>query len=322
MSQFDIDERLRRKEHRQTKLPEDGAYSLLGIFDIHLAPLYGEGSEGAFRRLHDEICRLEKCVQDIRSTDPRDDKRRIEDTKGGLLVNSYRWVLDNANFQRWRDDRQSRLLWIKDDPDKGKTILLCGIIDELRKSTAKTHHLSYFFCQIIDSRINNATAVLRELLYLFISQQPSLVLHIRKRYDRAGKSMFKDANAWITLTEVFADILQNSSLGLTYLIINALDECTSDLLKLLDFIFQQSSLSSLVKWIISSRNWLDIKKRLNRAGHKVKLSLKLNAESVSVAITSFIEHKVVQLKRQKRYDERTQAAVLKYLTSNAQNTFL
>ncbi|MCJ1448057.1 MAG: hypothetical protein MMC23_008570 [Stictis urceolatum] len=322
LSQFSVDERLRWKEHRQTKLPEDGAYSLLGIFDIQIAPLYGEGSEGALRRLNDEIRRLEDCVQDIRSTDPRDDKRRIEDTKGGLLVDSYRWILENAEFRQWRNDPGNRLLWIKGDPGKGKTMLVCGIVDELQKSMVNTELLSYFFCQATDSRINNATAVLRGLLYLLVSQQPSLVSHIRKRYDRAGKSLFEDANAWMASTEIFADMLRDSSLSPTYLIIDALDECVSDLSKLLDFVIQQSSLSSRVKWIVSSRNWPDIEERLELAGHKVRLSLELNADTVSMAVRSFIEKKVLQLAQQKRYNEQTRAAVSNYLTSNAQDTFL
>ena len=39
---------------RQTTRLEDEAYCLLGIFDIHMAPLYGEG-RNAFRRLQEEI---------------------------------------------------------------------------------------------------------------------------------------------------------------------------------------------------------------------------------------------------------------------------
>lgn len=74
--------------------------------------MYGEGVAGAFRRLIDEIYKLERCVQDVRHTDPRDDKKRIEGTKGVLLADSYRWVLDNATFQQWQQDPHSRLLWI------------------------------------------------------------------------------------------------------------------------------------------------------------------------------------------------------------------
>jgi hypothetical protein len=65
-------------------------YLLSGIFDVEIALAYSEGAASAFRRLMDEIYKLERCVQDIRSTDLHDDKKRIEETKGGLLVDSYR----------------------------------------------------------------------------------------------------------------------------------------------------------------------------------------------------------------------------------------
>ncbi|GKT76311.1 vegetative incompatibility protein het-e-1 [Colletotrichum tofieldiae] len=94
---------------------------------------------------HSERDRDTKFLADLRSTDPRKDKTRIERTKGGLLRDSYRWILDHDDFCRWRDDNdQSRLLWIKGDPGKGKTMLLCGIIDELKEDPV--NQLSYFFC--------------------------------------------------------------------------------------------------------------------------------------------------------------------------------
>jgi WD40 repeat protein len=269
----------------------------------------------------DEIDKFNRCIQDLHLTGPRADKKRTEDTKGGLLRDSYHWILDNADFQRWRDDEQSQLLWIRGDPGKGKTMLLCGIIDELGKSSAKAGCLSYFFCQATDSRINSATAVLRGLLYMLVDQQPSLVSHVRKKHDHAGKALFEDANAWVALTEIFASILQDPSLSSICLIIDALDECTTDLSKLLEFVAQQSA-SSRVKWIVSSRNWSVIEEQLNPAGHRVRLSLELNAESVSTAVNLFIEQKVSQLVQQKRYDDKIRDAVLEHLTSNADNTFL
>ncbi|GKT56724.1 vegetative incompatibility protein het-e-1 [Colletotrichum tofieldiae] len=111
-----------------------------------------------------------KFLADLRSTDPHDDKTRIERTKGGLLRDSYRWILDHDDFRRWRNDNdQSRLLWIKGDPGKGKTMLLCGIIDELEKTPADTRTLSYFFCQATDARLNTATAVLCGLIYQLLN---------------------------------------------------------------------------------------------------------------------------------------------------------
>ena len=57
-----------------------------------------------------------------------------------------------------------------------------------------------------------------------------------------------------TNTEIFTDMLRNPSLNATYLIIDALDECVTDLPKLLDFVAKHSSMSSCVKWIVSSCN--------------------------------------------------------------------
>jgi hypothetical protein len=320
--QFSVNERLRWKEGRATKYEEDGAYSLQGIFSVDIAPVYGEGAAGAFKRLMDEIHKLDRCVQDMRSTDPRDDKKRIEDTKGGLLADSYRWVLNNTIFQQWQRDPHSRLLWIKGDPGKGKTMLLCGIIDELQSSLPKTTLLAYFFCQATDSRVNSATAVLRGLLYMLVNQQPSLVSHVRKKHDHAGKALFEDANAWVALTEIFMDVLQDTQLRSTYLVVDALDECVADLPKLLHFIAKQSSASSRIEWIVSSRNWPEIEEQLEQAGHKARLSLELNVESVSAAVGVFIQHKVTQLAQQKNYDQQMQDTVLERLTANADGTFL
>jgi hypothetical protein len=329
LSQSSTDERFRWRQLRHTKLKEDAAYCLSGIFDVDIAPVYGEGTEEAFRRLHDKIRsreesvrHREECLRDLRPTDPRDDRKRIVDTKGGLLEGSYRWVLDNSSFRQWHDDPQSQLLWIKGDPGKGKTMLLCGIIDELQKPTASTASVVYFFCQATDSRINSATAVLRGLLYLLVSQQSALTAHVRKRYDEAGRSMFEDANAWVALTETFAEVLQDPNLDTTYILVDALDECTTELPKLLQFLAQQSCASSRVKWIVSSRNWPEIEAQLGRAEQKIRLSLELNAESVSAAVGVFLQHKVSQLAQEKKYDKKTQDAVFEHLTTNANDTFL
>lgn len=132
-------------------------------------------------------------------------------------------------------------------------------------------------------------AILRGLLYLLINQQLSLILYIRKKHNYIGKTLFKNINAQVALSKIFIDILEDLSLNSIYFIINALNEYIVDLLKLLDFVAQKSSISSYVKQIVSSRNQLDIEERLEQVGYKVRLSLKLNVESVLIAISIFIK---------------------------------
>jgi heterokaryon incompatibility protein (HET) len=55
LSQFDVDERFKWAETRQTSHEEDWAYCLLGIFDIFMPLIYGEGKAHAVRRLKTEI---------------------------------------------------------------------------------------------------------------------------------------------------------------------------------------------------------------------------------------------------------------------------
>jgi hypothetical protein len=55
LSEFSFNDRLSWAKTRQTKREEDKAYSLLGIFNIHMPLIYGEGMASAFKRLQEEI---------------------------------------------------------------------------------------------------------------------------------------------------------------------------------------------------------------------------------------------------------------------------
>ncbi|KAL7936753.1 WD40 repeat-like protein [Trichoderma chlorosporum] len=263
-----------------------------------------------------------KCLLALRTTDPRDDKTRIESTKGGLLKDSYKWILEHSDFQQWRDEDGSRLLWIKGDPGKGKTMLLCGIINELSPQKNGDTLVCYFFCQATDSRINSAAAVLRGLIYLAIDQQPLLISHVQKKYKHGGDTLFKDINAWTALSEIFLNILNDARIKRISILIDALDECITDLPNLLDFISTNSAISSHVKWIVSSRNWPTIEEHLNPATQKTKLRLELNESSISEAVNIYIKYKVEQLAQKRAYDTELKYAIQQQLSSRSNNTFL
>lgn len=60
LSDWSITERLSWQKSRETTREEDQAYSLLGIFDVSMPVLYGEGREKAFQRLRVEIDKASK----------------------------------------------------------------------------------------------------------------------------------------------------------------------------------------------------------------------------------------------------------------------
>ncbi|EUC38905.1 hypothetical protein COCCADRAFT_81837 [Bipolaris zeicola 26-R-13] len=297
LSHFSTQQRISWGEHRKATKPVDSVYALMGILGVSVSPIDGESPTEAMRRVEHEVDRHNNCVQDLQSTNPRDDKTRIEATKGGLLVNSYRWIINNSTFQKWQQNLSTRLLWIKGDPGKGKTMLMCGIIDEVQKTTRHNNTVAYFFCQATDMRINNAVAVLRGLLYMLVIQNPLLSSHIRKRYDQVGKKLFEDANAWVALSQIFVDIVCDKDLNTVYLFVDALDECVTDLHKLLDLIILTNAKSPRVMWLVTSRNESHIEQRLKPVSNEARLSLELkqNASQITQAVEDYIDHKLSSL---------------------------
>jgi hypothetical protein len=239
------------------------------------------------------------CLVDLRLADPPIEKTRIERTKGGLLIDSFRWILNNTEFQRWREGNHNQLLWIKGDPGKGKTMLMIGIINELQLQlqvarsgkSSVNQVLSYFLCQATDPRLNTATAILRGLIYLLASEHPFLISHLREPYDYAGKKLFEDSSAFYSLSGVFRQMVQDPKLTVAYLVVDALDECAVGLPELLDLItWTLSAQRTRVKWIVSSRN----RDNILDDSH-TSLSLELNANHISHAVDVYVDHKVSQL---------------------------
>jgi Cdc6-like AAA superfamily ATPase len=260
-----------------------------------------------------------ECLRELRITTPQKDKKTIVSSKGGLFYESYRWITENNEYQQWLKEDDNNLLWIKGDPGKGKTMLLAGIIEELEKSTPQS--VFYFFCQATEPRLRTATSVLRGLIWFLATTRPRLVSYVRQEYEREGKGVFSDSNAWQTLTGILTTILDDEDSENFTFVVDALDECTADRDQLVRLISRVSS-SYKAKWVISSRNWPEIERRLDGVQNKVRLQLELNHAAISDAVTCFVLRKVDELDGENNYDESTREEVQKYLLANADDTFL
>ncbi|KAL1894981.1 hypothetical protein Cpir12675_003440 [Ceratocystis pirilliformis] len=267
------------------------------------------------KRHHDD--KDNECLRDLYTTDPRADKKNIQYKKGGVLRDSHKWILEHNNFRKFKNEAESRILWIKGDAGKGETMLLCGIIDELELDPSISPY--YFFCQATGGdRLSSATSVLRGLIYHLARCNPQPTKHVRSKYDSVGKKLFENESAWHEVCEIATAILNDPGLKNAILIVDALDECTVDRKRLLDFITE----SSTTKWIVSSRNWPDIEESLNDAKQKVEIHLEANQLSVSAAVNSYIKFKVNQLAQKRKCEDETKTAVLDHLQLEALGTFL
>jgi hypothetical protein len=270
-------------------------------------------------------------------TDPSKDRARIQDDKDKLLRSCYAWILEDVDFKRWQAHREPRLLWIKGDPGKGKTMMTIGLIDELSKSRAShtvvpaasslndnsTPFLAFFFCQDTIPILNNAASVLRGLIYMLAVQSENLLRYVQEEYVVAGKQSFEGHNAIYSLRGILSNMLNDASLPPTYLLVDALDECTFGLSDLLNVITDDSiRRQSKVKWLLTSRDTPGIKRYLQPDSQGVKISLELQANNVSRAVAAFVDYKLQHLAEVQLYDADLRAEVKQQLCDRAEGTFL
>ncbi|KAL7957195.1 NACHT domain-containing protein [Trichoderma compactum] len=191
---------------------------------------------------------------------------------------------------------------------------LCGIVDEIKRSASHANAISCFFCQATIPTINNHLAVLRGLIWLPIDQQPFLISHIREKYDPIGNELFEGPSAWYSLANIFHNILQDERLTMAYLIIDGLDE----LLALIKEVLHSRN----IKWLLSSRNWANIRESLEDAGAEgVNISLEVNATVVTAAVDTYISYKASKIPLSKQ-DAELSEEVCNLVREKANGTFL
>ncbi|KAL4996715.1 WD40-repeat-containing domain protein [Aspergillus recurvatus] len=263
-----------------------------------------------------------KLLKHLCLTDPRDDMDRIEQTKDKLLEGSCDWIFDREDFNNWIYGNETTLYWIRGEPGKGKTMLLIGIIKQMLQSTSDIGFVSFFFCQNTDPNLNNATAVLRGLIYQLAVQDRSLLSYIRDAYDSRGQSLFDDRNAFFALSKILSKMLDDPNIPQVYLIIDALDECQTDLDQLLELLMQHVS-SSRLRCLVSSRPRPEIRNSLTNSNGYTELDLGRNAlQEVTEVVEEYIDREIADLAKQKKYSNRLQREVKDYLQRHADGTFL
>jgi hypothetical protein len=94
LSQFSVDERMSWTKNRETKREEDAAYCLLGIFNVHMPLIYGEGREKAFIRLQKEIkAPLESHIlprDTVNEDNIQNRERSLNSVRSGAVFNGSR----------------------------------------------------------------------------------------------------------------------------------------------------------------------------------------------------------------------------------------
>jgi hypothetical protein len=158
LSQFSKDQRLAWAANRKTKRCEDAAYCLLGIFDVFIPPIYGEGRENALARLDEQIEKTPKrgrleILRELKETMMESLRFEQMDARHRTINQAHdetcKWLLLNGQYRDWIDVAKflehHGFLWIRGKPGAGKSTLMKFALVEAQKTMKETIIISFFF---------------------------------------------------------------------------------------------------------------------------------------------------------------------------------
>ncbi len=199
------------------------------------------------------------------------------------------WLLTSDAFKLWWAS-PNELLWIYGLPGCGKSVLASTIIEHVSALCEDTPHrnLLYFYFDFIEEMKQTIDGFLRSLLVQQACRGPEFPSEVQDLYTQCES---KHQQPTISdLIDVFISLLGRSQH--TYLIIDALDECSSKhsperkgMLSLVKKIKEETAIS--INVLILSRAELDIEKGLRSViSHKVGIQDEIVDADIMVHVRS------------------------------------
>jgi len=186
---FDVGERMLWAAKRETKREEDKAYSLLGIFDIHMPLIYGEGRENALTRLREELDKRSKDFQLDRlpnvsqaafnSYEKQHESTCLENTRVEVLQEIRDWA-------HGRDDRP--IFWLNGLAGTGKSTIARTVAREndengclgasffFSRGGGDLAHAGKFF-PTIAVQLSKRIPALKNLIYTLVEKHNDIANH-------------------------------------------------------------------------------------------------------------------------------------------------
>jgi hypothetical protein len=97
---------------------------------------------------------------------------------------------------------------------------------------AEDKELVFYFCSHQDEKRNTAVAVLQGLLYQIVGKRQKLVKHVLPYFETPEKTQ-QTLLSLETLWIIFKRLIQDVDLGTMFCVLDGLDECDQDTLRLL-----------------------------------------------------------------------------------------
>ncbi|KAL7780126.1 hypothetical protein CFE70_010148 [Pyrenophora teres f. teres 0-1] len=228
---FSVEERFSWAATRETTYEEDMAYCLLGIFNIHMPLLYGEGAKTAMKRLRSMVesardgptgASLQLKFSGLRQwlSAPNPSTQPQLALKGRVREVCL-WVLESDKYARWKTASAS-ILWLYGRPGSGKTVISTVILQDLLEScTSRSTGISaHFYFSFRSVQMRSPEALLR-----------SLVCQLSQNCIRMPASLdtlfaLRDNDQGLPSPQTLLDVLRQMILGFpqVFILVEALDE--------------------------------------------------------------------------------------------------
>ncbi|OCK92288.1 uncharacterized protein K441DRAFT_189693 [Cenococcum geophilum 1.58] len=135
---------------RETKCEEDAVFSQLGLFDVHMPLIYGEGRKKALVRLQKEI---KESLNEDQTWTLLDSLRFSQiNARQMTIKNAHartcKWLLKGSEYPNWFDGTKlgeyHGFLWIKGKPRTGKLTLIKFALTNARETIKDGIVISFF----------------------------------------------------------------------------------------------------------------------------------------------------------------------------------
>jgi len=119
----------------------------------------------------------EECTHALFLTDPSIERDKLVQIKGQRAPGTCEWITRNESFQTWQKG-SLRSLWIRGKPGKGKTMIAIFL-----SRTLDAENGIYYFCVAADTQGNNATSILRGILWQLVCRHPQLKSELPRLFE-------------------------------------------------------------------------------------------------------------------------------------------
>lgn len=266
-----------------------------------------------------------KCLKDLFSIDPSDDRAALKAAKGDVIDHTCDWVLERSEFREWYASKGG-LLWISGGPGLGKTMLSIYLTEHLESTLplsedALQSHLIYFFCDLKDGRKNNAVSILRGLMFQLIGHKRKLLEHVLPTHKIQGSHLFQE-QSFDVLWKLFTTMVADSEVGPVICILDGLDECEKTSLEMLLAKFKRSSEHGfkLKTLMISREHPICLKTSLNQFS-RIRLDPDAK-EDVNRGLEQYISMRVGELASNGNYSVKLTEHIERTLRERSQGTYL